>query len=198
MRMTTSRIALLLHPVRIRLVRAMGAGGLLTTTDLCARLPDLPKATVYRHVEALLDGGVFEVESERQARGAVERRYRLTLQGARIGPEEAQGMSLEDHRSGFSAAMASLIAEFNVYLDQGGAEPTADGVSYRQFTVWMQPKERDRLTQEFVRLVRPLIENGPGAGREPYLLSSILFPCTSSTAPVKAELQKRHRRTKKR
>ncbi len=180
--MTASRISLLLHPVRIRLVRAMGGGGLLTTGELCERLPDLPKATVYRHVEALLHGGVFEVASERPVRGAVERQYRLSREAARISPEDARAMSLEDHRDGFAAAMASLIAEFNVYLDRKGAAPSDDGVSYRQFLLWVRPGELAELGQAFQSMILPLIENGPGDGREPYLLSSILFPSPSNAA----------------
>lgn len=193
--MTASRISLLLHPVRIRLVRAMGSGGLLTTGDLCERLPDLPKATIYRHVEALLHGGVFEVASERQVRGAVERQYRLSREAARITPEDARSMSLEDHRDGFAAAMASLIAEFSVYLDRKGADPSADGVSYRQFLLWVQPEELARLGEAFARLILPLIENGPGDGREPYLLSSVLFPSPSNTASPRAEAPRRKRRS---
>ena len=54
--MSTSRLALLLHPVRMRLVNALSAGRSLTTTELCARLPDLPKATVYRQVAQLRGG----------------------------------------------------------------------------------------------------------------------------------------------
>ncbi len=41
---------LLVHPVRLRIVHAMSGGRVLTTSDLCARLPDVPKATVYRYV----------------------------------------------------------------------------------------------------------------------------------------------------
>ena len=40
-------------------------------------------------------------------------------------------MSLDDHRRGFAAAMAVLIAEFNAYLAREGANPPADSVSYR-------------------------------------------------------------------
>ncbi|MFE1519493.1 helix-turn-helix domain-containing protein [[Kitasatospora] papulosa] len=49
----------------------------LTTADLCDRIRDVSKATVYRHVDLLAAGGVLEVALERRVRGAVERRYRL-------------------------------------------------------------------------------------------------------------------------
>src|SRR5512135_3832000 len=140
--MSSARLALLLHPVRMRLVNALSAGRTLTTTDLCARMPDLPKATVYRQVGRLARGGVFEVESERRVRGAVERRYRLARGATVLDPEAVRSMSLEDHRRGFTAAMAALLAEFNAYLDRAGAHPTVDLVSYKQFTLWLSAAER--------------------------------------------------------
>src|SRR5215469_9099426 len=89
------RLALLLHPVRMRLVHAMRAGGSLTTRELCTQLPDLPKATVYRQVERLARGGVFEIESERRVRGVVERRFRLVPGAATVSAEDAKAMTLE-------------------------------------------------------------------------------------------------------
>lgn len=38
---------LLLHPVRLRIVHVMSGGCIHTTSDLCARLPDVPKITLY-------------------------------------------------------------------------------------------------------------------------------------------------------
>ncbi|HEV7690821.1 MAG TPA: helix-turn-helix domain-containing protein [Hyphomonadaceae bacterium] len=174
--MPTARLELLLHPVRLRLVHAMRAGGALTTSGLCEALPDVPKATVYRQVERLVDGGVFEVESVRQVRGALERRFRLVSGGTMVGAEDARSMTLEDHRGGFTAAMAALIADFNVYLDRRGADPIADEVSYRQFTIWLRPAERSRLIRDFGRMLKDTANNKPGDGRDPYMLSTIFFP----------------------
>jgi hypothetical protein len=172
----STRLDLLLHPVRLRLVHALSVAGALTTAELGARLPDQPKASIYRQVERLVQGGVFEVESTRQVRGAVERRYRLVPGGASIDADTARSMSLEDHRRGFTASMAALIAEFSSYLDRRGAEPTADEVSYRQYTFWLSPAERAKLVRDVGPALRTLMENKPSPGRAPYRLSTIFFP----------------------
>ena len=183
--MSTTRLDLLLHPVRMRLVNALAGGRILTTAELCDRLPDLPKATVYRQVDRLRRGGVFEVESEQRIRGAVERSYRLGRRGALVAEEEARAMTLEDHRRGFTAAMAALIGEFNRYLDRGGANPTADEVSYKQFTLWLTPAEHSRLIREVRRVLLPLFNKRPEAGRAPYLFSTIFFPADGPTGSTK-------------
>ena len=114
---------LIAHPIRLRIVHALSGGRALTTGELCARMPDIPKASAYRHVALLADGGVLEVESEQRVRGAVERRFRLRRERAVIDAKTAASLSPEQHRRGFAAAMASLIGEFNAYLDQPESRP---------------------------------------------------------------------------
>lgn len=170
------RLTLLLNPVRMRLVHAMRVGVQLTTGDLCARLPDLPKATIYRHVERLLRGGVFEVAGERRVRGAVERSYRLVPSAAGVSAKAARTMTTEDHRRTFTAATATLMADFEAYLETADADPTRDEVSYRQFVVWLSPAERSRLIAELARSLRPILANKASGRRAPYTLSTIFFP----------------------
>jgi DNA-binding transcriptional ArsR family regulator len=59
---------LLLHPVRLRILRAFLGDRALTTTELRTELPDVPPASLYRHVARLADGGVLSVVAERRVR----------------------------------------------------------------------------------------------------------------------------------
>src|SRR2546421_9479991 len=119
-------VDLLLHPVRLRIVHALSGGRALTTVQLSAHLPEVSKVTVYRHVGLLAEGGLLEVDGEQRVRGAVERRYRLRRERAIIDAETAASTSREDHRRVFAVAMATLLAEFNAYLDRDDADPAAD------------------------------------------------------------------------
>jgi DNA-binding transcriptional ArsR family regulator len=167
---------LLLHPVRVRIVHAMAGGRIRTTSDLCARLPDVPKTTLYRHVGLLAEAGLLEVEGEHRVHGAVERRYRLRRELAVIDPDAAASMSLEEHRHGFAAAMAALLAEFNAYLDRPRADPAADSVGYRQIPLWLSQDELAGLISEIRGAIVSRMENEPAPDRSAYLLSPILFP----------------------
>jgi DNA-binding transcriptional ArsR family regulator len=170
------QVKLLLHPVRLRIVRAMRVAGELTTNALCARIPDVPKSTIYRHVERLLKGGVLRVEREHKIRGVVERVYRLDPAARPIGLSTAQSMTLEDHRFGFAAAVGALVGDFHAYLDSGDARPVEDRVAYRQFLVWLAEDERDRLILELSSLALASSSNEPREGRAPYVLSPLFFP----------------------
>ncbi|MEV5559543.1 helix-turn-helix domain-containing protein [Nonomuraea wenchangensis] len=166
----------LLHPVRLRIVHALAAADTQTIAQLCARMPEVPKITMYRQVAQLTEGGFLEVDGEQRVRGAVERRYRLRRDRPTIDAGAAAAMSLDDHRRGFAAAMAVLIAEFNSYLDRDGADPAADSVSYRQGTLWLTADELTAMTADLLAVLRDRLANTPAPGRTPYLLSAILFP----------------------
>jgi DNA-binding transcriptional ArsR family regulator len=188
--MSSSTTDLLLHPVRMRIVNALSSGRPLTTAQLVARMAGFGQATVYRHVARLLQARVIEVEGEERVRGAVERRYRLRPDRARITRKEAAAMSIDEHRRAFTAAMTSLVAEFNAYLDQEGADPYRDGVGYRQFLLWLDRAELERLIDEIARSLLSRAKNAPRAGRVPYRMSPIAFP-TDLPANLPAERKPR-------
>jgi DNA-binding transcriptional ArsR family regulator len=163
---------LLVNPVRLRIVHALSGGNTRTTAQLCERLPDVSKATVYRHVGVLADAGVLEVDGEERVRGAVERRYRLRPEAARVDANP----SVADHRVIFATAMATLMAEFNAYLDQPDADPQTDLVGYRQHAIWLNQAELEELIAAMRAAIAPRIAATATDGRRQYLLSPILFP----------------------
>lgn len=167
---------LLAHPVRLRVVHAMCGGRELTTAELCDRIRDVSKATVYRHVDLLAAGGVLEVALERRVRGAVERRYRLRRDRAGINTDTVNSLSFDDHRSAFAAALAVLAAEFTAYLDRDTADPVADLVGYRQHAVWLSPEELHGMIDGMREAIAPHLANEPSPDRTQYLISPILFP----------------------
>jgi len=174
-------VELLLHPVRLRIVHALSGRRTVTTAELCARLPDVSQATVYRQVGTLTDAGILEVAGEQRVRGFVERSYRLRPERAVISAEKAATATVEDHRRVFATAMAVLLAEFGSYLD-GDPDPAADLVGYRQSAIWLTEDERATLITGLREAILPVLGNGPGEGRVPHLLSPILFPMASPPA----------------
>jgi DNA-binding transcriptional ArsR family regulator len=159
----------------------MSGGRALTTAELCARITDVPKTTLYRHVGLLAEGGLLEVVDEQKVRGIVERRYRLRRERAVIDADTAASLSRDDHRRAFAVAMAALTAEFNAYLDREYADPAADLVGYRQHTLWLSPDELAEMIVEMRNAILPRMRNEPAPGRAPYLLSPIVFPTEDPT-----------------
>jgi DNA-binding transcriptional ArsR family regulator len=165
------------HPVRLRIVHALRGGHVLTTAQLCTRLPDVSKAMVYRHVDLLVSGGVLEVAYEQRVRGAVERHYRL----GKVTIDQEK-LTADDYRQGFGVVLAVLAAEFGAYLDREGADPIADLVGIRQHAVWLSRAELVELIGELRAVLAPRLAQERTAKRTQYLISPIFFPVDSPDA----------------
>jgi predicted ArsR family transcriptional regulator len=169
---------LLLHPVRLRITQAFLGDRALTTTDLSRELADVPTATLYRHVAALVEGGVLEVAEERQMRGASERTYRLRAEAASVGPEEAREMSVDEHRQAFITFVAALLADFDRYLEREKIDLARDLVGYRQTGMHLTDDELLELIRDLGEVLAPRLALPPSPERTRRILTTILVPST--------------------
>lgn len=167
---------LLLHPVRLRVVQAFLGDRVLTTAELHELLPDVPTASLYRHVAVLADAGLLEVAAERRVRGAAERSYRLVVEAARVAPADAATMTAEEHGRAFTAFVASLLADFGRWLDRGDVDAGRDGVGYSQAALWLDDEEFAEFLAEVRELVGRRMANQPEGERRRRLLSTVLLP----------------------
>jgi hypothetical protein len=167
---------LLLHPVRLRIVKAFLGDRALTTRQLAAELPDVPAASVYRHVGRLAEAGVLHVVAERRVRGITERTYMLRLYAAQIQQGEAAAMSSQEHASAFLAYVAGLLGDFDRYLAAEPRDPARDGAGYRVAALWLTDAELAEYQRELVAISQPRLANGPAEGRRRRMLYTVLLP----------------------
>ena len=167
---------LLLHPVRLRIVKAFLGDRALTTSQLAAELDDVPAGSLYRHVALLTRAGLLQVVAEQRVRGAVERTYTLRLLAAQIQPDEAGAMTPEEHAAAFTAFVAGLLTDFDRYLAAGPADLVRDGVSYRVAGLWLTDAELASFLRDIAAVVQPRLANAPGKGRRRRMLYSVFLP----------------------
>jgi hypothetical protein len=167
---------LLLHPVRLRIVKAFLGDRALTTTQLAAELDDVPAGSLYRHIALLTKAGVLQVVAERRVRGAVERTFTLRLYSAQIQPSEVAAMSLDEHAQAFMAYVAGLLTDFDHYLAAGAPDPGRDGASYRVAAMWLTEAEFVDFVRDLQEIAQPRLANAAGKGRRRRMLYSVLLP----------------------
>jgi DNA-binding transcriptional ArsR family regulator len=167
---------LILHPVRLRILQAFLGGRHLTTGDLARELPDVAQAGLYRHVSRLAEGGVLEVVSERQARGAVERTYALRQENAWLDVKALTALDRGGQSVAFATFAAALMAAYDRYLDAGATDPLRDGVSYSMNALWLTDEEHLDFLRDVAKIVAPRAANGPAEGRRRRLAASAFFP----------------------
>jgi DNA-binding transcriptional ArsR family regulator len=170
---------LLLHPVRLRIVHAVLDGRPFTTSQLCARLPDVSQATIYRHLALLAAGGLVEVAAEERVRGAVERTYRLHPARTAMNADETAAMT------------TSVVSRPPSPRSWRSSTPTCDGrtrtpltdsVSYKQFLLWLSDDEKAAFIEDVDGVIRSRMDQGPGPQRRRHMPSTIFFPTDVRTA----------------
>lgn len=167
---------LLLHPVRLRIVKAFLGDRALTTKQLTAELPDVPAGSIYRHVARLTEAGVLQVVAERRVRATTERTYTLRLYAAQMQPDEIAAMTLDEHVNAFLAYVAGLLGDFDRYVATEPQDPTKDSAGYRVAAMWLTDAELADYLRELAAITQPRLANAPGKGRRRRMLYTVMLP----------------------
>ena len=61
------------NPSRMRIMQYLAIHGEVTVKELANHFPDIPRRTLYRHVDFLIEAGTIIVKEERKVRGGIER-----------------------------------------------------------------------------------------------------------------------------
>lgn len=168
---------ILLHPLRLRIVLAV-AGRRRTTQSIHEDLPDVSHATLYRHINRLIEAEVLEVVEERPVRGGVERTLALVEGAASFGPDDLAGADRDELLGYFVRVMAGLIADFGRYLDAPGADPARDRVGFRQVPIWLSDDEFDEFAAAMTAIIEPAHTNDP-EGRRRRLFTTVVMPSST-------------------
>jgi hypothetical protein len=167
---------LVLHPVRLRIVKAFLGDRALTTKQLAVELADVPAGTIYRHVARLTEAGVLQVVAERRVRATTERTYALRMYAAQMQPDEIAAMSLDEHVTAFVAYIAGLLGDFDRYIATKPENPGQDGAGYRVAAMWLTDAELHDYLRELAAISQPRLANAPGAGRQRRMLYTVVLP----------------------
>lgn len=170
---------LLLHPIRLKIVQVMVKRP-MTARDLMDELPDVAQASLYRHLKALVDGGLLEIVDEQPIRGGVERTYATIESAAMLSYDEMTGLDSEEQFRFFATFVGMLLTDFATYLEGDQPDLEKDRVGYSQAPLWLSTEEFDELAREMRSLIEARLSNEPTSGRRRHLLTTIVLPNDSS------------------
>ena len=172
-----SRVKLILHPVRLQIVTTIGAQQM--TAQEISKILDVPHTTLYRHINALVEGGVLKIVEETQKRGTVERLYALAAPPS-LSSEDLKGMQKRDYEQAFLVFVTTLIADMQRYLetksDDAEIDVLADGVDVSKVRIFLSDREFKQLNAQITDLMLAAIENKPDGERKPRVFSYLFIP----------------------
>ncbi len=172
----SSKTNLLLHPVRLQILSEL-AGKELTPRQLAQALPDIPQASLYRHIGILVENQVLEVVGERIVNGATQRSYAIAAGSVRLTPEDLRGLPAEEHLRVFSVYVGTLIETFVESLNgRDPEEVLRDGLSYNRVTIHLSEEEVVQFRAELTTIIGRVWSNPPAPNRKSYTLASVVIP----------------------
>jgi DNA-binding transcriptional ArsR family regulator len=173
--MPLNKADLIIHPARLQILQALAAGP-KSTAGLAERLVGMPKSSIYRHMRALLEGGMVEVTETRPVKGTLEKFYRLA-QPAHLSQADFSGMSREDHLRYFVMFLAAQLQGFSDYLQISvDLDLLADRSGYSEASFYASSAELDQFLSALSRSIQEAVVNPPGAGRRRHKIAFITHP----------------------
>jgi DNA-binding transcriptional ArsR family regulator len=171
-----STVDVILHPVRMRIIQSL-INQQITVQQIKDLLPDIPQASLYRHIKKLVDAEVIHIIDEIPNRGTVEKVYSINDPNKMtLGIEELNKLSKDEHMGLFIKFMANLMGEYERYLQQEKIDLAVDGVSFRQTSVYLTDEEYADFIKELVSVYFKVTQNKPKKDRKRRTLATIIIP----------------------
>ena len=128
-----------MNPVRQRIFQYFLLHETGTAKKLKKALPDVPNASLYRHIKILADHSILIVVSENRIRGTVESVYRLNKES--LATEDESGNAVQ-------MSLLSICASFARYFAGGNADPKKDMLLLTNCTLLLTDEEFSNFLSE--------------------------------------------------
>lgn len=134
---------IVMNPVRQRIFQYLLVHETGTVKDIRKALPDIPSASLYRHMKILTDNAVLTVVGENRIRGTVESIYQLNKSDLEIDDADGAGVQM---------ALLSICASFAKYFAGGHADPRKDMLMLTTCTLTLTDEDFMSFLSEINRL----------------------------------------------
>lgn len=160
---------IILNPTRMRIIQEFSTGKSITTNELCERISDVPRTTMYRHINILINNNILFVVSEKKIRGSLERTIALNI------TEITKHNTIENGAEYAFGFLMSNYAKFHSYFGGQDPNPAKDRIFLNNTVQMMSDTEFDQFLVELRELI--LSYNFKTAnGRKPRDISIISSP----------------------
>lgn len=128
-----------MNPVRQRIFQYFLLHETGTAKELKKALPDVPSASMYRHIKILADHSILMVVGENRIRGTVESVYQLNRSA--LATEDESGNTVQ-------MSLLSICTSFARYFASGHADPKKDMLLLTNCTLLLTDEEFLRFLSE--------------------------------------------------
>ncbi|MGL4737482.1 MAG: helix-turn-helix domain-containing protein [Cellulosilyticaceae bacterium] len=160
-----------LNPIRMRILQHLMLHPSATAKELVEVMDDVPRTTLYRHINTLEDATLIKVIQENKIRGTVEKVYAINTQANAYAEQSPSQVTMQ--------FMLEIMTRFERYFAGDGANPQADMLFMRTATFNLTDDEYGRMIGEVGAVMAKYLELEKTPDRKLRQLSTISSPYTN-------------------
>ncbi|MBH1941807.1 helix-turn-helix domain-containing protein [Mobilitalea sibirica] len=175
--MNTEALKSMMNPIRLKIVQEISLKGTATTKEIAQICGDIPQATLYRHLNALLKQNIIEVVSENQVRGILEKVYAIKENPQEDIDKRVNELSKQEVTELFTQFIISLLSDFEHYMSgKKSINIIEDKAGFRSYPLFLTDDEFMEMMGEIHESIQKRLENKPSSDRKLRKLSTITIP----------------------
>lgn len=151
-------------------------GRQLTTQEIRRYLPGIPQATLYRHINRLVDAGILRVAEQRQVHGTVERTWALVHEATQMSAGDLTDLSPDELSRVFSTFVGGIMELFDRYAHSSVRDLGSDNLAFYGEMVYLTDDEAAEARRRMRELVQGYASNPAIEGRKRRMLAVFSVP----------------------
>lgn len=151
----------ILHPVRLRIIQYAASRETFMVSDLSDNLPDVPKASLYRHVRALAENDILQTVNQFKVRGTVQNEYSLNRDSIVPG----SGDNDADARARVFGILGKLMNDFHAYFSQPNPAPMEDRLFLSLNSLYLDDASFEQFIEELLAVVQRYTKQPSKSGK---------------------------------
>ncbi|MCI5510481.1 MAG: helix-turn-helix domain-containing protein [Eubacterium sp.] len=158
-----------MNATRQRIIQVIMINKEATSAEIGEELPDIPRASLYRHIKVLLDAEIITVVKEEFKRGSMEKTYA-------IAPQRPYDDTNEEYNSMIQSALMGLQGEFYRYFNGENPDPQRDLLTVGSASLMMSDDEMMEFIKAYGELIQRYMPNKAGEGRKVRKVTFVISP----------------------
>lgn len=164
---------IMLNTVRMRIIQELSKVQNITATELCEKIKDVPRTTMYRHINILIDNNILSIVSEKKVRGSLERTLALNIE------EISNQNTIENADQNAFGFLMATYSKFHNYFNSENSNLSKDKIFLNNTVLMMNDAEFDNFVLELSELILKYNLDS-SEGRKPRDISIISSPVTEN------------------
>lgn len=162
---------IMLNPTRMRIVQVFASRNSMTANEICEAINDVPRTTLYRHINILIEANILVIVEEKKIRGSVERTLSLNINEL---SKPSHSENIPQQAFGF---LMGIYSKFEKYFGKDTSVSKGNTMFFNNTVMMLTDSEFDEFMSDLQKLfVKYHFEAADG--RKPRDISIISAPPT--------------------